>query len=537
MNMRQEKKRRVFRKYYFQEKSTLIVAFFFITLCIVIFLQQIPFFSIKNVFSPEKSVALIVWELATGKYNFLILAVILRFYFSFKSRIDKTIKSFEQNEEEGKDDGNFIIRMSDGNTMPRNESWEKIKEVFERAFDNRKHVFFVGKSGSGKSLLLRTYLSEYEKWEKGKKDSKVNIFSTSDKNADIVYRPIGGNKTDLLTILDRYKRSNIRQLIIFDQFEKLILPRYKDAFSCITKFLSDNSGNTAISVVFVCTNEEYINVLKKLEKKPEDYENYFPEIELNDKDSMLDRIKGDCGIKEGNERYKFFVNELADPKNVSMIEINAAKKYFQIEKEREVYINVLSDKAGKGKTEKDTMELIFKYHLERMLARLETPELAMITLYALCCANGLLNRRDFQNITFAPEETVTTILESLKSQEIIELTHDEDKDSPYILSHEYLIEKLTSCCNENLSAQIMVNIEFYCNKINKSMESGGEPTAEVSVYYKHTINEDKSSNAIRTFMKVLCTMIVGVCVWYEITNFNTRSFFMNFAPFNFVIKY
>ncbi|MDR0312502.1 MAG: hypothetical protein LBI14_02800, partial [Treponema sp.] len=355
-------------------------------------------------------------------------------------------------------------------------------------------------------------------------------------NADFVYHPTATDTTILDIIYGRYERNNIRQIIIFDQFEKLILPRYKDAFTQITNFLQDNSKKKAISVVFVFTNEEYINVLKKLNKKPEEYENYFPEIELKDKDSMLKQIKGECG-EEDDERYKFFANELVDPENVSMIEINAARNYFKIERDREIYMGVLSDKTEKVRTEEDTMELIFKYHLERMLARLETPELAMIILYSLCCSNGLLTRRDFQNITFAPENTVKTILESLKKQEIIELTHDKNEDSPYILSHEYLIEKITSCCNENLSAQIMVNIEFYCNKINKLMESGGEATEEVSVYYKHTINEDKSSNLIRTFMKVLCAMIVGVCVWYVIKDFDTRDFFLNFALFNFVIKY
>ncbi|MDR0473992.1 MAG: hypothetical protein LBH43_10030 [Treponema sp.] len=542
--MEKEEIRRILRKYYLHENSTLILIFFFITLFIVIIFQQIPIFSVRNsiikIINFENLEDLVneILSLINGIVPLLVSVIIFGLYKFFRKRIEgikalpKIIFKKQKNGEE-KEIENVIIREYNENkvTIPRTKSVIKMNEFFERSFKNKKNVFFVGKSGSGKSLLLRAFIKEYGKNE------NISIFSTSDaNNYEKVYDSSTRIKEELNKITEKYGNSNIRHIIIFDQFEKLILPRYKDHFIIIKDFLKIWK-NTAISAIFVCTNDDYIDVLKKLVKsldvdKTSEMNNehvtdiYFPVILPEEKEFILNLMIEKFQVKKKEDiRYVFFEKKLlADLEDVSLIEINTAIKYVERVTEKIKYENVF-DKSD------DTRELIFEEYLERVFERLEHPVTAMVILYSLCCSNGLLYKSDFQNITFQPKEDVGEILESLRTQTLIEPTQKSaDSDIfPYILTHEYLIEKLKSYCKEHLSALVIVNIDFYCNEINKLMENNNKSDSrEPSVYYKNTITDKKYDKILLNFLCVLCGLIVGIYVWYEIIEFNTKYLFFKY---------
>jgi ABC-type polar amino acid transport system ATPase subunit len=128
----------------------------------------------------------------------------------------------------------------------RKEQQEKLKEFFDNAFAQGKYAFLVGKSGSGKSLLI----SEYAFYEKN-----VTRFEAKDYN---IQNNLEG---ELDKIVKEYEKRMTRYIIIFDQFERALIN--KKVFGYITHFLKE-AKNSPISVAFVCMNEDYIRIIEEL---------------------------------------------------------------------------------------------------------------------------------------------------------------------------------------------------------------------------------------------------------------------------------
>jgi len=234
--MRQNKKRFI-RKFYFSNTSTLVLPFFFLTLSLIIFLQQFHSLSIKRYILENNYIeALMI-------YGLFISGVIVLFILC-RNLIKKTIAPSSL---EGVIP--IIISEYDPNKkiIRRKEQQEKLKDFFDKAFAQRKYAFLVGKSGSGKSLLV----SEYVFYEKN-----VTRFTASDYS---IQNDLEGKLDE---IVKECNKRMTRYCIIFDQFERALVN--KKVFGYITHFLKE-SKNSPIFVVFVCMNNDYDRIIEELE--------------------------------------------------------------------------------------------------------------------------------------------------------------------------------------------------------------------------------------------------------------------------------
>jgi len=231
--------RRFLKKYYFSNTSTLLLPFFFVTLSLVIFFQQFHLLSIRRYVLENNIIEVLVI------YVFLIGGIAALFIW-LRNSIKKRVLPLSL---EGVEP--FIISNYDrGKIIRRDEQQKKLKSFFDSTFNQKKYAFFVGKSGSGKSLLI----SEYVFFEEN-----VTRFTGTDYSIQ--------NDLDekLQAIVERFKNENIlRYIIIFDQFERALVNQ--KIFGYIITFLK-TSQKLDISVAFVCMNEDYVRILEKLQSE------------------------------------------------------------------------------------------------------------------------------------------------------------------------------------------------------------------------------------------------------------------------------
>jgi hypothetical protein len=155
--------------------------------------------------------------------------------------------------------------------------------------------------------------------------------------------------------------------------------------------------------------------------------------------------------------------------------------------------------------------MIEEYFLE-VLEGIDNPDLAMVILYALCNYSRGLNLNDFKNLTFAPEEAILKMLNTLEEQIIISKIHNKP-DSPYLMTHDYLIGYLNNYCRGKLFEQITVNIDFYCKeksiratKAKTKVKAKIEKDKGLSIYYKKTIADGNN-----TYGKVMGVLNCALC--------------------------
>jgi len=231
--------RRFLKKYYFSNTSTLLLPFFFITLSLVIFFQQFHFLSIRRYVLENNIVeVLVIYVLLIGSITVLFIWL--------RNAIKKMVLPLSL---EGVEP--FIISNYDREKIiRRDEQQKKLKDFFDDTFNQKKYALFVGKSGSGKSLLV----SEYIFFEKN-----VTRFTGTDYSIQ--------NDLDekLQAIIKKCSDENIlRYIIIFDQFERALVNQ--KIFGYIIDFLK-KSQKLDISVAFVCMNEDYVRILEKLQSE------------------------------------------------------------------------------------------------------------------------------------------------------------------------------------------------------------------------------------------------------------------------------
>ena len=262
------------------------------------------------------------------------------------------------------------------------------------------------------------------------------------------------------------------------------------------------------------------------------FETHFLRTSPKEKKDILRYIEDELNLTEGNACYDFFDNLLNDPRSdsVLMIEINIARKYFA---------RASMDEYEKILEQDNPIELIIEEYFEKLFAALEDPELGLVILYSLCnCGYSEgLTASDFKNLTFASKENIDNMLNIFKKQEIIRQIKN-IAESPYIMTHDYLIKYLEGYCNKKLSEQIITNIRFYCgeknkrrNKAVKNRITAGEKTSDgnwdeipLSLYYRSAINKKTSSNIIVFCIRLLCVAIFSVCVIQEILGYGVRYF-------------
>jgi len=260
-----------------------------------------------------------------------------------------------------------------------------------------------------------------------------------------------------------------------------------------------------------------------------DFETLFLRTSSKEKIDILRHIEDELNLVEGSVCYDFFYNLLNDPStdSVSMIEINIARKYFGRTSPDE-YETILN--------QNNPMELIIEEYFEKVFAALEDPDLAMAILYSLCNCGHTdgLTISDFKNITFAPSDIILHMLEKLKEQEIIKQIKP-IFESPYIMTHDYLIKYLESYCRKKLSEQISANIRDYCEgkkrrvRIVKNKTASGEKRSNdsrnevpLSLYYRNAVDKKTGSNVILFCIRLLCVTMFGVCTLLEIKGYGVK---------------
>jgi len=227
-------KQATIRKYYFSHNSTLLLPFFFITLSLLVFLQQFPFFSIKNHILENSFI-----EVFT--IYFLLFGSITGLFIFVRSRMK--IKPLSL-----KGVVPFIIGKYDREKIIRREEQQKIlKYFFDKSFSEKKYAFLVGKSGSGKSMLVSEYVF---------KEKNAARFTAED------YSIQNNLEEKLKEIINECENTAIpRYIIIFDQFERAL--DNNKIFGYIINFLKQ-SQNSPISVAFICMNEDYVRILERV---------------------------------------------------------------------------------------------------------------------------------------------------------------------------------------------------------------------------------------------------------------------------------
>jgi len=227
-------KQATIRKYYFSNRSTLLLPFFIITLSLIIFLQQFPLFSIKKHILENAFVEIIT-------VYFLIIGAVIGLFIFARSQLKILPLSL-------KGVVPFIIGKYDKEKIIRREEQQNIlKEFFDKSFKEKKYAFLVGKSGSGKSMLVSEYVY---------KEKNVARFTAED------YSIQNNLEEKLIEITGECENKDIeRYIIIFDQFERAL--DNNKIFGFIVDFLK-RSQDSQISVVFVCMNEDYVRILEKL---------------------------------------------------------------------------------------------------------------------------------------------------------------------------------------------------------------------------------------------------------------------------------
>jgi hypothetical protein len=378
------------------------------------------------------------------------------------------------------------------------------KKVIDEALDSSKILIAVGCNKEN----LESRWVEYE-WSGFDGD----ILSGNKKEAEIFVFYQDMEINDLPRSL-RHKQA-------FNAIEKNALEKLYNFIinSSAYKYLSPNPPET-IPIDTQATPSDDIQF---------EFDAYFLRTSAKEKKDIMRHIEDELNLTEGSLCYEFFNNLLngSSSDSVSMIEINIARKYFG---------RTSSDEYESVLNQNNPMELIIEEYFEKVLAALEEPDLAMIILYSLCnCeySDGL-TVSDFKNLTFAPENTIINMLDKFKEQEIIRQIKP-IFESPYIMTHDYLIKYLESYCRKRLSEQISANIRDYCdgkkrkrrtvkNKVTATEKRNNESVNEIplSLYYRNAIDKKSSSNAILFCIRLLCVTIFGVCIMLEINGYGEK---------------
>jgi len=513
------------KKYYLDNSSTLLLPFFFVTLSLIIFLQQFPFFDIRKMIQEKNSIETSWILLISGVYPALV-GMMWGFYKTLKSYINKKVK-----EEKKKQNMSIILSNYEDdlkNIIPREKQYKKMEEFFNKTFKHKRYAFFVGKSGNGKSLLLSQFKSECEE--------NLTVFSTNNENGKNDYANSIDLEVYIKKIIDAKKNAMDYYYLIFDQFEKALLDW--NTFKVIIEELKNKDlRDTNIRFIFACRKDKYADVFGELQNEEiinDQNDTYFLRVEKDEKQYMLEYIKEELKLGEGDKRYKFFGHLLEDlcSGEASMIEVNIAINYFKNAGVAE--INEMFKKNPYPLKE------IIKSVFEKSFLLTE-PDLGMIIIYSLCCENYIygLTLHDFQNLTFAPKDTVIEILKSLEDLRIIKKVYNfGNEEVPYLMAHDYLVENLKKYCKNNLDEKIILNIDFYCklkkdmdskkneenkkseeNEKNEENEENGEQLkGSLSPYYQKAVEEKIVS--VTYCLIFLCTIIFGVCIWQEINGYN-----------------
>ena len=495
------------RNFYFDRPGTLMMPLAFIYLFLFVLLQPIEYFSIKNFNSPDIH-GVIFWIF----WVFLLVIFAAVCYAGYKlinrSQISKIdLPSFIINENNSKR----------GDVLNRVEKEKQLKEFLHQTFIKDKYAFIVGKSGSGKSFLVRKYVAE----NAIKGDVVVEAFGAKEYLNESVF------ESELGKIIK--DNEDKRCIVIFDQFERAF--KDKDIFRHIKKFILylRETKNRRISLIFVCTTDAFSEINEDFEfsirqeikgdKAHFDFDAKFIKFTEEEMMPIMDQILSNPKLANDKPYFENLLDDLIK-NNATMIDLNIARIFFS----RQDINNTVKQRIQNYINSRD---LIWDEYFEQLLAKLESPEQALVVLYAICRYPDGLTIKDFQNLTFVRESILTDVggvFHTLENLEIIEKVTKEGGDDSYIMTHDRLIEYLEIHCKGKLYEKVTQNIDFYCKEKEKAKKEH-KKEAGLSYYYENTVNNQKSGKWITAAMIVLYISVFASSVWLISQGYGTRTLF------------
>jgi len=505
------------RKFYFDRAGTLMMPFAFIYLFLFVLLQQIEHFSIRNYNSPD-IYGIIFWMFWV--FLLVIFAVIcfVGYMFINRSKVSKIeLPPFIINK----------FQSGKGEVLSRVEKEKQLNEFFHETFYKDNYAFVVGKSGSGKTFLVR----EYANTKRAETNTFVEDFGAPDyldkESFQKRLEGIIGEKCE------GEKNEGKKCIIIFDQFERAF--KDKDIFYHIKKFILylRESKNTRVSMIFVCTTDTYSEINEDFEfsikkeikgdKVHFDFDAKFIKFTEDEMISIMNQL-----LRNGeSEKYKVYFEGMFDDlinNNATMIDLNIVRVFFGRQDK-----GINDEIKQKIQNYSNSRDLIWDEYFEQVFAQLESPELAMVVLYAICKYPDGLTTKDFQNLTFVNEGELTDkdgILSTLERLKIIDEVKKVGKDghSSYIMTHDRLIEYLETHCKGKLYEKVTQNIDFYCKEKEKDKKTHNKSSV-LSYYYEKTINNQKSSKGIAAAMITLYVSVFVTSVWLVSQGYGAKTLF------------
>ena len=525
--IKKRNKKYFYKRYFFDNPSTLLLPFFFVALASIVFLQQIPEYSIKQIFFKE-GILTGLNSLVGGLYAFGLTFVMVVLYGFIKNRINKAITPDPINDVKP-----FVIDdYKDG--LGREKGFRELSKFLEN--DKNIYGFVVGNSGSGKSTLLGEFMKRHKRFfaDNPEHDIRVEIFNSDDY---AVARKLESKLTQTKESCEKLKK-NVQYIVIFDQFERTL--NVEGVFDEIEKFL-ENTYNTNIIPYFVSTRNRYLDALECIQKLK--CANNIPigKFEIGtseDVEDMVKEFRGELGgagsetVTLDNKRIQYFKELL---KNAPMIEVNIARVYFGASR---IYAESKEEDKENGweitlKHEFPIEQILGKY-FNKLFSGIEDSYLAMVALYAICCTDysNILTVKDFQNLTFLPaekiykeEEESTAMLNILMDKRIIRCINKKAENPQFIMTHDYLIDYLEDYCRGKLHEQVTTNIRCYCKEKMKRQKRNQESKSELSPYYESAIEKPTtSSKFLSVCLIALCIAMTAVCFWYEVTGYGVTQF-------------
>jgi len=486
------------RKYYFDNSSSLLIPIGFAYLFLFVLFQQVPYFSLEN-WNSGGLEGIVFW----GFWAVLLLA----FLFIYNTMRVHVIKPSIKPSEKPLDP--FVIgEYAQRDMLRRDRQQEDLRMFFSNTFTNDRYAFLIGKSGSGKSLLIDEYVAT---------NTDVVKFEAIHYVLDTVFQ------RKIMRILEEneYKRC----VIIFDQFEKAF--KNEKIFDCIKNFLLylRKTDNKRIKVAFVSTPSEYTEICEDFqfsiktelgEKARFDFNAHFLKVTEDEKKAIEKQLE-DAGLLGDDNRGKYFrtlLKELCE-NNATMIDLNIAR----------VYCRRIANEPGEYSTifnYNNTRDLIWEEYFEQIFAKLQSPLHAIVILYALCKHPRGLSITDFRNITFAPDATLNAILKVLREQKIIEMTDPNKPELPYLMTHDRLIEYLDTYCKGKLFRDITPNIDFYCKEKETKKHTEGNL---LTYFYTNTVSKHASTKWLVAAVTILYSLVCLTSVWLIIDGYKSKEIF------------
>lgn len=388
----------------------------------------------------------------------------------------------------------------DNFSLPRNDQIKIFRELLQKnlySSKNPKCILLTAESGSGKTTLLKILKQRLEKYE-----NKNDIL-----NFEIEYIRDYKTLNDKANNILQCNKHNVKKLIIFDQFERIfkdknLLKKKKDiinslfcelpdnsiiVFSFLKEFLSDvltiiNKFNLEDQIMLLqYSNEDYKKIISNLCNCLSIDETFFDSHDIdkfyNQKVtasitySLIKRMRSD----------NTNLNEELDPSSKNKNNFSSEIPLIGIILMGIILTSYNSAVLLKWKELSENSqyrleEFIIGKYIGEIINKSENQTLSKMILYALVKQlefNESLDIKDLCHITYATKKNILDMLNYLKTNCFIiekkESNYVIDEEKSYEIIHEFLAKKIQTYCVENLSPNIMNNIDYYIvNKINHS---------------------------------------------------------------------